>query len=823
MQTTKTKAWLAMVVMVTVLGLLLNGTVWAAPEPGDGLRAPGALPQADDDLLISRAEGVMRGQVAAAYNDDLDEYLVVWADGRDVSNVDIYGQRFSASSGLPVGGNLVIRDEDHWLQYPDVAYDTVNGRYLVVWQDDHEDDIEGQMLNGDGTLYGSALNISDGTSATAPSFPAVAFQGPAGVYLVVFRQGLNGDYDVIGKVMTAAGVIDSTNYTVATAAGNQMDPDVSADPGSGGDFLIVWEDGSGGVSSIWGCTMSAATRFLMAAFEFGTTTTPRTNPALAFSPDAGTAGEWLVVFQRDVDGDQQIAGRRVAADGAITGGGFGISSDAGNQKDPRISYSDSEQRFLVVWEDERNGSTNPDIYARAVDNAGTPPDQAFAVREAPGQQIDPEVVMSSSGSMGLAIYRAETDDIEARQVTASGEVSRSVVVSAPLGQQYAAAVAYNSQDEEWLVVWRDTRAGNSDIYGQRLDRMGGFLGRSFAISAAAAGQFAPALTYNLDTNQYLVVWEDRRTDADIYGQRVNGDGSLEGAEIVVADSGSTARSRPQATFNPITGEFLVVYVYKAAVDNNDVRATRVSPAGLPVGTEIVVAQTAADEDYADVACRTLEPGGGGYLVIWQESSGTVVDLKGKRLDRNGALIGALDVSTEPSSQGRPRLAYNPDDDRYLVTWSDDRSLDTQGRDLYGRQVGGTGQLYPELAISTAAGNQTHPDVAYGQGINSYVVVWEDSRADDNTPDIYGQQVSGTGSLVGTTAGVNDQVSVGIANGQEAPAVAWSDAGEGLAAWEDNRAALESGSVYRIYGQPLFAEADTGPDYLYTFLPLIVHD
>ncbi|MCU0281743.1 MAG: hypothetical protein MUE66_07990, partial [Acidimicrobiia bacterium] len=49
-----------------------------------------------------------------------------------------------------------------------------------------------------------------------------------------------------------------------------------------------------------------------------------------------------------------------------------------------------------------------------------------------------------------------------------------------------AAVAWNSDATEYLVVWEDERndaVGDSDIYGRRVDADGSRLGEDFAISA----------------------------------------------------------------------------------------------------------------------------------------------------------------------------------------------------------------------------------------------------------------------------------------------------------------------------------------------------
>jgi hypothetical protein len=571
------------------------------------------------------------------------------------------------------------------------------------------------------------------------------------------------------------------------------------DPSTTGDFLIVWEDGRAANDRIYGCSMYS-TWFLGVEFVIANPTDPVYNPAVAFNPNASTAGEWLVVYQRDASGDDQIRGRRVTAAGVPTGSGFVICDDSGDQWYPDVAYNaDGNNQWLVVWEDQRASATNYDVYGRRVDVNGNTLGDTFAIANPSDHQTAPVVASSSTADGYLVVFDDNrTEDIcGQRVITAGAPTGPLITVSAPLNQQRLPAVAYNSTNTEFLVVWQDERAGNWDIWGQRVDLDGTFLGGSFAICSNVSDQLLPDVAYNLNTNQYLVVWEDRRTDADIYGQRVNANGTLDGGEVPIAGAGATARRRPRMAFNPISGEYLVVYTYELGASNHDIRGRRVPASSNPTVAEIDIATGSADQNYPDVACRTMQPGGGGYLVVWRETVGTQRDIKGQRLNQTGGLLENLDICTQAASQWSPRVAYSPDDDRYLVVWPDDRDNATQGRNVYGRQVGGAGALLTEFAVSTASGNQAPVAVTYGSGPGNYIVAWEDTRNAATTPDLYGQRVSSTGTLVNTQVGSNDLLYTGP-GGQENPAVAWAgDERQSLLAWEDGRAGA---SDYHIYGR-----------------------
>ena len=795
---------------LTIIALSTGLLPWAGRASANRDTASG-LAQGDD-FLLSRAVGC-QSYVALTFNDDADEYLVVWSDPRGGSlDWDIYGQ-FVSSAGVPRGDNFLIRDEAaHGLWYPDVAYDTVNQRYLVVWEDYTENDIEGIVLNSDGTAHSAAFNVADGTVVDIRSHPAVACYAHAaqGVYAVAYERGTVSDYNLYARLVSVDGGTAGGELAVCTASGSQTDPDVAVDPATG-HFLVAWEDGRATNDRIYGRLLDA-TGSLGTEFTVANPSDPVYNPAVAFGPDAGTAGEWLVVYQRDEGGDDQIRGRRVTAAGAATGTGIHICDDSEDQWSPDIAYHASSGEYLVVWRDDRAGATNYDIYGRRVDAAGSTAGDVFAVSTASGDERSPAVAASTSATdPGYLVAFGSAEDIKGQRVDPDGAlVGPRFTISAALDDQTQPAGAYNSQDQEYLVVWQDMRAGTYDIYGQRVDLDGTLLDENLVISAATNGQKLPDVAYNPATNQYLVVWEDYRNGSwDIYGQRVNADGTLDGDNLAIAGGGSAATRRPRVASNPIAdpSEYLVVFTYEA--DNGNIRGRRVPASGDPTGASFNIATGAAAQDYAAVACHASS-GGGNYLVVWRETSGTQRDVRGQRVGRTGTLQGGvLDICVEAHSQWSPRVAYSPDADHYLVAWPDDRNSATQGRDIYGRRVGGAGVLKDELAICTAAEDQKHVAVAYSGGLGDWVVAWDDARNAATTPDLYAQRVNNDG----TTAGTNDLL-FEYSGWQQYPALAWSDTEEqGLVAWQDGR----NGDNFDIYGLLLGAGEHT------LYLPLVVRE
>jgi uncharacterized repeat protein (TIGR01451 family) len=165
-----------------------------------------------------------------------------------------------------------------------------------------------------------------------------------------------------------------------------------------------------------------------------------------------------------------------------------------------VAYNSAEDEYLVVWwGDDNTGSL--------VDNEREIYGQRVAA--ATGAEIGGDFRLSDMGPDGDSRYWA----------------------SSP-------AVAYNSAEDEYLVVWRgdDDTGGLVDdeyeIFGQRVDAAtGAEIGGDLRLSDMGPdgnrfyGASYPAAAYNSTEDEYLVVWQGDDTaplvdsEYEIYGQR----------------------------------------------------------------------------------------------------------------------------------------------------------------------------------------------------------------------------------------------------------------------------------------------------------------
>jgi len=288
-----------------------------------------------------------------------------------------------------------------------------------------------------------------------------------------------------------------------------------------------------------------------------------------------------------------------------------------------------------------------------------------------------------------------------------------------------------------LAAAAPVRAGSVDLVPDGtsvVSAMGPNGDTSFRASSSAVA-FSPL------SGEFLVVWHgDDNSDGivddefEIHGQRVSSDGSLVGPRIRISTMGpngdpSFDASRPAVAFDPLSGEFLVVW---SADDNSDglvngeleIFGQRVSSDGSLVGPRIRISAMGPNGDSSFDALNptvAFSPLSGEFLVVWSaddNSDGLVDDeleIFGQRVSSDGSLVGPrIRISTMgpngDTSFGAvvPVVAFDPLSGEFLVVWEGDDSsggLVDDEFEMFGQRVSSDGSLVgPRIRISTMGPN-----------------------------------------------------------------------------------------------------------------------
>lgn len=356
--------------------------------------------------------------------------------------------------------------------------------------------------------------------------------------------------------------------------------------------------------------------------------------------------------------------------------------------------------------------------------------------------------------------------------------------------QLAPAVAFHETSNQYVVVWEDHHWGfgaDWDIYGRRVTAEGAPIGNLFGISWEESNQrLAPDVAANPLEEEFLAVWQYAYTptDHDIYARRFGTDGTLIGNEFAIANE-VVMESNPVVAYDSHTNHYLVVWEQLMGSDeftHHNIYGRIVTADGVLVEF-VPIAEGALDEAAPAVA---YNPVSGQYLVVWQAKQAGTGDynLIGQRISAIGNLVGVpISISTWEYDQVAPRVAADGQSGQYLVVWEDHHWAWGAARDIYGQRIAADGTLSGgNFGISWDGDRErTHPDVAWHSAAGEYAVTYELAyTAADH--DIYRRRIGSNGVLL-----EEEHLVVSLTSSEHYPAIAADHNDRYLVAWEDERA------------------------------------
>ncbi len=316
-----------------------------------------------------------------------------------------------------------------------------------------------------------------------------------------------------------------------------------------------------------------------------------------------------------------------------------------------------------------------------------------------------------------------------------------ITLAATTSDERITALAYNSLRSEMLVLWQvDSGNGNYDLWARRARYQGGlqWQGDAFAVAASATSERMAAVAYNSSDDDYLVVYEYQFSDNDydIYGQRVAGlsgsgdnGGELKGGPFAIGSTVGKEQS-PDVIYLPASQQFLVVYEL-----DGDIWARRVARQHLGdnngelIGTEFAVA---ADFDHEEAQPRVQASTQQGYFLVtyaYAFADGDW-DIRGQRvrgMRSNGSQLidNAFDIAFTSDSETRPAVGYAQDAQAFIVVWQAEAATnsDVRGAWLDERITEGDPVIGAPFVISEdALALERQPDVDVDPATGDVVVV-----------------------------------------------------------------------------------------------------
>jgi hypothetical protein len=321
------------------------------------------------------------------------------------------------------------------------------------------------------------------------------------------------------------------------------------------------------------------------------------------------------------------------------------------------------------------------------------------------------------------------------------------------------SITYNSQRQEYLVVWWNDRPGCDDIFGRRVSADGSLIGLRFPIANGCPGERSyPDVTYNSLRHEYLVVWNYAATDTNppfcIQGQRMSGTGEHLGGVFNITDCSSTAYYAfyPAAGYAGTSDKYEVVWSGRAASASSlNVEGMTLSSIGALIGTSVMIAQGDADWSYEDpdLAYNVSQ---NGYLVVYHRRGWVAplgLAIYAHLVHGDGAPTGSpIEIERLVGNNMYPAVAAMPSaftKGQFLVVW--ESWYDPSDRDILGRLINGDGIAYSDtFTVLGGPDDEASPNVAANDATQQYLVTWTHFSAPPLlTSDLFGMIIHTDGS------------------------------------------------------------------------------
>jgi hypothetical protein len=426
---------------------------------------------------------------------------------------------------------------------------------------------------------------------------------------------------------------------------------------------------------------------------------------------------------------------RVSASGTVLDpDGLPICTNDAEQRQPSLAYGSGQ--LMVLWEDDRDYDQNEyDLYGSriALDGSALDPD-GFVVAWLGLSEQSPDLCWT--GETYLAVWQISAygagGDITGARVSTFGVVldSPSLAISTACAPQILGACDWSGQS--YLAVW----ASGDDLSGARVDRFGNILdSAAIDVCSDAGTQSAPDLVWG--AGDFFAVWEDSRNgDLDVYGARMDSAGTvLDSPAFPIWEDASTDQRYPAVDFDGT--RYLVVWqnMLDPTGSYYGIEGLRVTQAGEPIDPQPFAISSGDKGGRPDVAF-----GGGKYLVVWQDDF--FYDIYGALVDTLGSDKSQFGIRTSSGVQERPAVASNGS--QFLVAWVDYGSH-WPNSDIIASRVTPSGTVMDPsgILIASSSDAETTPSVTF-DGLD-YVVSW--SRSGSESSQLYVSRVNSQGIVL----------------------------------------------------------------------------
>jgi hypothetical protein len=442
--------------------------------------------------------------------DTLDRAAISWIQYTS-SDRTVQLRRFSWL-GQSLGDALLVSDLHSTAEIHSLALcGSPGGSLAAAWMDKQTGnyDIHARTVPSSGVPQASIFILNDDVLGANQTRPRIAIR-PDGGFLVAWEDMRRGTPDIFmrGFDQNAQPEEDDQAVNDTTSRVYRGNPDLTCD--QEGSVAVVWEDARGDSLHIYAqlfdysLNPSGANLRVDCAGTSGSST-----PRCAMLPQ----GNFAVVWSSISGSSRHIFGRRFSSTGSPLDTCFTVNDDSGsvNHLSPAVA-GDSLGRFVVVWQDQREGHDR--IWLQRFAGDGSRIGENFPVYSdrAEAVQYNPDVAMNRGGEFVVAWtepYEYSTM-IYAQRYDSSGTPLDTNIMVVDDPAMFPENPRVSLGDEGRLVVgWTDYGGDGSDIYYRSFSE-GKADGSSSRLNTAEDGMLQDFPHIAILDKQLYSVWRDNR-------------------------------------------------------------------------------------------------------------------------------------------------------------------------------------------------------------------------------------------------------------------------------------------------------------------------
>jgi hypothetical protein len=635
--------------------------------------------------------------------------IYVWSDTK-LGERDLWAQKVDASGNMVWGEPLLVDGKPDRQEDP-VITKTSDNNYIIAWID-FSDDLDGNVYAQKINPQGQLLWQTGGKPVCTASEVQISLNmepDNAGGAYIIWADSRNPGWDLYGQRL------DSNGNPVWTVNGIPI-----ADGTGDEEQNTMLPDGQGGLMIAYTYSFVGAEDIYLKRFNpDGNMAWPQ-HVVISNAPGnqgkvrmaALSGGDFVFTWEDQRNTDPDIYAQKVNLNGQLLWNDpFVVYGDSSSptfrpQLNPRI-VATSDNASIIIWEDHRQDSQYPDLYAQKLASSGAKAwsEDGIALSVAPFAQSGPR--MASDGNGGCYVVwddlrngNSPNDDVYAQHLSSTGtalwEANGRAVCSASNTQNSGLVKVANGNV---FINWMDLRNGSVGIYYQVYNSTGTpQLEENGQVVFWGLSGDTPLDNYLIlpRANDTVIIWQDTRyanLGSQIYFQILNPDGTvyLETNGRPVTESTGFNQLTPAATVTP----------------------------------------------------------DGHIAIAWEDHRNANPKIYLQLLDANGSRIwgdyGMELTDSDPLSQKDPRISYY--DGNYYVGWSNYDAVNTSYRyHVYGQMIQSGQKMWgPDgVMVSYLTGTGLTSECVINDLKENYYS-WQRYDPSDGTQSIYVKKVATDGN------------------------------------------------------------------------------